>query len=98
MKYHYSVIAAVLAFTFSHAAAQTPAQPAAASSATQTVDTYTAEEQERAIVTARLLIQRQLPSVACDILERTHGTGTQSPDALYLLAHCSRMLGQTDAS
>src|SRR5690606_8017442 len=92
------LIAVVLTCAFSHAVAQSPAQPNAPSPVTPVRETFTAEELQRAITTARLLIQRQLPSIACDILARTHGTDTQSPDALYLLAHCSRMLGDTETS
>lgn len=98
MKSRHSLVAAALAVAFSHAAAQHPSQPGTPSSAKQATEAFTVAEQERAVITARLLMQRQLPSVACDVLTRTHGTDTRSPDALYLLAHCSRMLGQTEAS
>ena len=89
MKLRPTLLATALFLVFGQAAAQ-PNTPAA--------ESFSSEEKERAVTTARLLIQRQLPSVACDILARTHGTDTQSPDALYLLAHCSRMLGETETA
>lgn len=97
MTSRYTLIAAAIALAFGHAAAQTISTPAAASS-TQSNERFTPQEQERAITTSRMLMERKLPSLACDLIKRTHGSHTQSPDALYLLANCSRELGKTEES
>lgn len=99
---HRGLIGAALALASLHAAAQSPAQPPVQSGARIPAggdrNSYTADELAHGVIAGRVLLQRNLPGVACDLIKRMHGEATQSPDALYVLAVCSRMLGNTAES
>ena len=50
------------------------------------------------IVAARVFMEEARPDLACALLEYSHGADTREPEALYILALCSRDLGQLDES
>lgn len=53
---------------------------------------------DKRIVAARVFIEESRPELACALIKHSHGAETRVPDALYLLALCSRDLGQMEES
>src|SRR5690606_29900764 len=49
-------------------------------------------------IAAKVFIEESRPELACALIKYSHGADTRVPDALYLLALCSRDLGQVDES
>ncbi len=57
-----------------------------------------APEVDKRIIAARVFMEEGRPELACMLLEHSHGAETDEPEALYLLALCSRDLRQLDKS
>lgn len=53
---------------------------------------------DKRIVAAKVFIEESKPELACALIKHSHGTDTRDPDALYLLALCSRDLGELEES
>lgn len=53
---------------------------------------------DKLVVAARVFMEESRPKLACDLIRHGHGDATRDPDALYILALCSRDLGRLDDS
>lgn len=51
---------------------------------------------DRRVIAARVFMDEARPELACALLEHSHGAQTREPEALYILALCSRDLGQLE--
>src|SRR5690606_39500049 len=53
---------------------------------------------DKRIVAAKVFIEESKPELACALIKRSHGADTRHAEALYLLALCSRDLGDREES